>query len=34
MLIVALEKVVAIDTYTKTHLLALEDDYLTPNDWK
>ena len=34
MLIVALEKAVAIDTYAKTHLYILEDDYLTPNDWK
>jgi hypothetical protein len=34
MLIVALKKAAAIDTYAKTHLTTLEADYLTPNDWK
>jgi len=34
MLIIALEKAAAIDTYAKTHLAVLEADYLTPSDWK
>jgi len=34
MLIIALKKAAAIDTYTKIHLTALEADYLTLSDWK
>ena len=34
MLVIALEKAAAINTYAKTHLTALEADYLTPKDWK
>jgi hypothetical protein len=34
MLIVALEKAAAINTYAKTYLTILEADYLTLNDWK
>ena len=34
MLVIALEKAVAIDTYAKTHLTTLEVDYLTLKDWK
>ena len=34
MLVIAVEKAGAIDTYTKNHFPTLEADYLTPQHWK
>jgi hypothetical protein len=34
MLVIAIEKAGAIDTYTKNHFPTLEADYLTPQHWK
>jgi hypothetical protein len=34
MLVVAIEKAGAIDTYAKNHFATLQEDYLTPQDWK
>jgi hypothetical protein len=34
MLVITLEKAVAIDTYAKVYLTILKADYLTLKDWK